>query len=631
MTAMAVPATLEVDRTPRQLRVVLVCMPWLGLHLPSLALSTLAPLGRSQDCVSRLDVRYANLEWAEFVHSATGGRIGSREYLEISESDFSAIGEWIFSGSLYDEADPGRTEYYQSLSAGGRDMTEAARMYRLAISFVARLADELSSDYDIVGCTSTFVQNVPSLALAQAVKRRAPEVTVVFGGANCDEEQGAAMHRNFPFIDYVVRGEAEVAFPQLLSLIAEEQGATAAGIAGLCWRYGPDSVANPMPGSGVSMDVVPEPAYDEYFTAFDSSTVCADVVPRIVLEGARGCWWGQKHHCTFCGLNNSLMPFRAKEPDRVFAELQRAVTAHQVLDVVFADNILDQRYVRELLPRLGDLGWDLRIFFEVKANQVYSQIELMARAGVIRVQPGIESFSTNVLKLMRKGVTGWQNVRFLRDCRTLGIDPMWNLLYGFPGETDDDYQPMVSQLPNLIHLKPPQGACRVSLTRFSPFFDDPSLGMRNLGPERSYLQVYRLPEKEVADLIYLFRSPHAGVGDALAEQLEANVGTWMADGGGRSLAAVPDGAGTAGEPGLVLVDERDARRVKEYILPPSAARAYRALLKGRSATGLATALASDPLAGAPGPMTDLLAHWAEAGLVYQDGDYYVALATGLAY
>jgi hypothetical protein len=31
------------------------------------------------------------------------------------------------------------------------------------------------------------------------------------------------------------------------------------------------------------------------------------------------------------------------------------------------------------------------------------------------------------------------------------------------------------------------------------------------------------------------------------------------------------------------------------------------------------------------PVVDLLAEWADSGLVYQDGDYYVALGTGLAY
>lgn len=40
----------------------------------------------------------------------------------------------------------------------------------------------------------------------------------------------------------------------------------------------------------------------------------ASFASLLVLEGARGCWWGEKHHCTFCGLNGSLMKFRSKPP-----------------------------------------------------------------------------------------------------------------------------------------------------------------------------------------------------------------------------------------------------------------------------------------------------------------------------
>jgi ribosomal peptide maturation radical SAM protein 1 len=601
------------------MRVLLVCMPWLGLHLPSLALSTLAPLGRQSQCVDSLDVRYANIEWAQFVHDASAGELDGGTYTRISESAFAATGEWIFSGSLYDEPDPGSTRYDSTLAASGHDMAAARRMYRLAIEFVDRLAGDICGQgYDVVGFTSTFVQNIPSFALARAIKARTPETVIVFGGANCDTEQGAAIHRNFPFIDYVVRGEAEIAFPCLLGLIAGEPGTDPKAIPGLCWRDDGVSVANRMPDGGVDMAAVPGPAYDEYFAAFAGAPVCAGIRPWIVLEGARGCWWGAKHHCTFCGLNDTLMDFRAKEPGRVLEELKAAVAKHQVLDVMFADNILSQGFVRELLPRIRELGWDLQIFFEIKANQSYSQLEGIARAGVARVQPGIESFSTPVLKLMRKGVTGWQNVRFLRDCATLGIDPAWNLLYGFPGESDEDYEPMIAQLPHLIHLKPPHGAGRVALTRFAPFFDDPSLGMRNLGPARSYQEIYRLPAEELADLVYLFQSQEAGVRSEMVEVLKTHVAAWLGRGTGRDLAALADGDG------LVIVDERQRAGAVEYTLPPEAAAVYRALLKGRTVATLS--------AVTPGqPVGEFLAEWTDSGLVYRDGDHYVALATGLAY
>jgi len=100
------------------------------------------------------------------------------------------------------------------------------------------------------------------------------------GGANCDDDQGATLHRNFPFVDYVVRGEAEVTFPQLLTLLGGGPGPAPDTIAGLRWWNGATSVANPMPPGGVSADLIPEPTYDEYFAAHAATVVCAHVRPR---------------------------------------------------------------------------------------------------------------------------------------------------------------------------------------------------------------------------------------------------------------------------------------------------------------------------------------------------------------
>src|SRR5205814_8453501 len=67
----------------------------------------------------------------------------------------------------------------------------------------------------LVGFTTTFQQNVPSLALARRLKARYPQLTIVFGGANCQEDTGIALHRLFPFVDYVCLGEGDLAFPRL--------------------------------------------------------------------------------------------------------------------------------------------------------------------------------------------------------------------------------------------------------------------------------------------------------------------------------------------------------------------------------------------------------------------------------
>ena len=88
--------------------------------------------------------------------------------------------------------------------------------------------------------------------------------------------------------------------------------------------------------------------------------------------------------------------------------------------------------------------------------------ELLARAGVRSIQPGIESFSDSVLRLMRKGVTGLQNVQLLKWCRELGLRPYWNLLWGFPGEDPQEYARMAERLVVIAEKLKDRGLARLA-------------------------------------------------------------------------------------------------------------------------------------------------------------------------
>ncbi|MEU9091593.1 RiPP maturation radical SAM C-methyltransferase [Streptomyces sp. NPDC048428] len=620
------------SRAPlRTLRVALVCMPWASLDMPSMAISTLAPVARSLDFVEAVDTVYANIRWADHVHERTGGRIGSADYRRIVDGYYVATGEWVFSPALYGFEEPVGSPFHTAATSGGADLAAAAEMYRLSAGFVDRLADELvAGGYDIVGMTSTFDQNMPSLALARALKERAPDVITVMGGANCDDVQGTALHRNFGCLDYVVRGEGELVLPTLLRALAatvpgqHPPAPELSAIPGVCWRDADGATtANPQPRSVVPVDAIPEADLSGYFDTFTAARSVADVEPKIQIEGGRGCWWGAKHHCTFCGLNGSLMAFRAKSSDRVLKEMENAVRRHQMLDVVFADNIMDMGYLRELLPRLAEQPWDLRLFFEIKSNLGMRQLKVLADAGVAQVQPGIESLSTHVLDLMRKGVTGWQNVRLLRDCRTVAVFPGWNLLYGFPGETESDYDEIIEQMPGLWHLTPPEGVYRAVLTRFSPFYDDASLGLENLGPSGLLKKVYRLPAEEVADISYIFESEPAGLGEPAAQRLRAAVDTWRGNHQGRRLVAVTEGDA------LRVVDERTTAPTEERITDPLLVATLLATWKGRSPAGVLREVTARGHRTTEEQVTEVLEEWRERRWLFREGGRYVALPTGL--
>jgi ribosomal peptide maturation radical SAM protein 1 len=609
-------------------KLALVSMPWGALNTPSLALSTLVPCVAGLPAVERVTTWYGNLRWAEQLIARFGPEAGVSLYGRISDGYFVAAGEWVFTDALHDDRpDPERTPFHQLATAKGIDLTEATELYRLARDFVGRCADELLAEgHDVFGFTTTFLQNVPSLALAREIKRRAPGTTVIFGGANCDGVQGAALHRSYPFVDYVVRGEGEVAFPALLAQLAEAP-ATGFDQPGLCWRDADGrTVANPQNAVPLPMAEVPSPDFGGYFHALDESGLIRYVRPELVLEGSRGCWWGAKHHCTFCGLNGNLMRFRSKPSDRMYDEIIDAVTRTRVLDVSLADNILDMAYLRDLLPRLAEADLDVRLFCETKSNLGYPDLERLARANVVEIQPGIENLSSHVLELMRKGVTGVRNIELLRNCETLGISVSWNYLYGFPGELDEDYAEVLRQASALVHLQPPAAAFRVALERFSPYFEDPGLGVRNEGPARLFAAIYGLPEDDLADLVYLFESTPAGIGGSVESALIAAVGTWRDGYPASELTCLREG------PELVLVDRRRGWPSRDHRLTgPVEVAAYRELSRARTVEALRKRLAADHgIAVDEARLRELLGHWSEAGLVFRESDRYIALATGKA-
>ncbi|HEY0554516.1 MAG TPA: RiPP maturation radical SAM C-methyltransferase, partial [Thermoanaerobaculia bacterium] len=252
------------------------------------------------------------------------------------------------------------------------------------------------------------------------------------------------------------------------------------------------------------MDSLPDPDYSEYFaTLFRLGTqaVTGNAPPLLLFETSRGCWWGAKQHCTFCGLSASGMKFRAKSPAAALGQMERLSRRYRINNFEAVDNIIDYRYIEQLCKPLAEQHLDYRIFYEVKANLHPRQLKTMVYAGIDRIQPGIESLNTHILALMRKGTTMLRNVRLLKWAHYYGMRVSWNILTGFPGETETDYAEQVRVIPLLQHLPPPSGASRIWLERFSPYFFDDSFPVSGVTPLQAYRFVYpehRIDLKEVA-------------------------------------------------------------------------------------------------------------------------------------
>lgn len=602
-------------------RVLLVHMPFAAIKWPALGISLLKA-GAAQRGIA-CDVRYLNLTFAT--------RIGVPLYqwLSITSPATSLFGERLFSHDLFEPHQRHAIERFDDVDVSRdpeapRDLV--ASLCRARDGVAGYLDDCLASapwaHYDVIGFSSTFQQNIPSLALAQRIKARWPDKIIVFGGANCEGEMGLELHRQFPFIDYVCRGESDELFPVLAeSLLA---GTSPPDCEGLVVRR--NGASMPI-GDGAppvtNLDRLPHPDFDDYFQALDASALDLRGQVELLFESSRGCWYGAKQHCTFCGLNGETMAFRRKSSSRVVDELIHLTQRYDVKRLLASDNILDMRHLREVMPELVTREAGLSLFYEVKANLRKDQLRLLKQAGVDALQPGIESLSTSILTRMRKGCTALQNVQLLKWANELGIEVTWNIIRGFPGEEPDEYARMAEMTPALIHLQPPRGIYGLRLDRFSPYFAQPhAFGIANVRPSDGYRRAYPLNESSLERLAYHFDYDHADGRDtdSYSAPMRAMVRHWRAQycpGGLTMLSSalaltIADRRPGAVEPQTILVGVE--RAVYEYCDEVHHVEAIeRHLIE-----------LGHPLGEAA--VRQLLERWSARRLMLQDGDWFLSLA-----
>jgi ribosomal peptide maturation radical SAM protein 1 len=280
------------------------------------------------------------------------------------------------------------------------------------------------------------------------------------------------------------------------------------------------------------MDGLPDPDFDDFFRqrVHRSNLEKEDLL--IMMETSRGCWWGEKSHCLFCGVNDSIMRFRTKSPDRMIGEIDRLVARYGEYSryLVTTDCCLPPEHLRSTIPRLAEKGLGVRLFYETKVNLKKDQVKVMRQAGIQEMQPGIESLSTPILKKIGKGQTALQSVQLLKWCAEFGIVPNWNYIYGYPGEQPEDYDRGLHILRAITHLQPPLKEGRVRFDRFSPYQTDPHrFGIRALEPYPSYRFVFSgLDSQSISDLAYYFVAEFDGEG-RIAEwsrEIENIVSLW---------------------------------------------------------------------------------------------------------
>jgi ribosomal peptide maturation radical SAM protein 1 len=459
-----------------QPRVALVSMPWTSFSDPSLGLAILKSQLRNEGIESR--VFHHHLSLLRYVTDATYQRVSTRW----------AVNEFVFTGALDESFSDDQINSVVERSGGAVDAfdPEFAQLdprkfsqtlirlrHEVAPRYLADCAEEiLEYRPTLVGFTCMFDQTMASAALARLLREQLPDVPIVFGGYAVEGPPGREVLKAFPFVNAIAEGDGEPIIGAL--------GRASVGdgeldqIPGIVTRTHDNSSCR----AKFELDNSPTPDYDDWFADLerlrerDRVTVYTTLLP---IESSRGCWWGQKHHCVFCGIDENTLNYRMKKPETVLAQLKELRSKYgNDIPFRFSDYILPQTYMTGLLPALEAIEPRYELQCEIKANQSDAKIAALARAGFSELQPGIESFSSQVLSLMKKGVRAITNVGTIKQSYVHGVVIHYNVIWGIPGEEPEWYRRMLAQMPRLYHLPPPISRTEAIVTRYAPLQAHPA-------------------------------------------------------------------------------------------------------------------------------------------------------------
>jgi anaerobic magnesium-protoporphyrin IX monomethyl ester cyclase len=305
-----------------------------------------------------------------------------------------------------------------------------------------------------VGVSATFsAKDFDAKSVCRISKQVFPHVPTVVGGAYAGAGHREIMAQE-PAVDFVIIGEGEDTFPQLLQAI--QSGGGWETIDGLGYRDVGAIHTNRKSSYIQDLDTVPLPARDLFeMNSYFRLGYAHDrfrYKPFAQMITSRGC----PFNCTFCALGNHWGSVqRLRSPENVLAEIDVLVKEFGVREIHFEDDNLTADKARAmtmfngLREREYGIAWTAPTGMAV-ASLDEELLKTMAASGCYSVTLAIESGNQEVLsKLMRKPVALKKVARLVKAIRSTGMLAKGFFMIGYPGETKGTIRETVEFARNL--------------------------------------------------------------------------------------------------------------------------------------------------------------------------------------
>ena len=323
--------------------------------------------------------------------------------------------------------------YYEYISRGAK--RTGAEFYEYASASLRNLSA------DVFGF-STICGSYPlTLRVARLIAESHPDASIILGGPQASVVDVATLE-SFPFVDLIIRGEAEETLPRVLDALF--RNADLGTIAGITHRKAGEILRNPNASVIEDLDSLPLPAYHLYSDIEKSSYA--------PLEAGRGC----PFTCSFCSTNDFFRRrFRMKSPHVLLEQMMTIKNRYGIneFDLIHDMFTVDRKKVVSFCEEIQRSGEDLRWGCSARTDCIDDDlIDLMKASGCIGLFFGIDSGSNNVQAQIQKRLNLADAAARIKHTNRRGIRHTVSLITGFPDETREDFRDTINFIGRSAHF-----------------------------------------------------------------------------------------------------------------------------------------------------------------------------------
>lgn len=284
---------------------------------------------------------------------------------------------------------------------------------------------------DMVAMSIMTFNLLDALHTAKVLKRENSNLKICLGGPHVNLYPRETLSQ--PDIDYVVFGEGEPIFTQLIMALEETGSENLGGIAGLGWKRDGQVHINSAQTDLLDLNTLPFPAR-HLVDVTKYEHIIGEGRQFFTIQATRGC----PAACLFCDIRKTT--FRFRNAESVVNEVEQLI-GMGIDDLFFVDDTItvNKKNVIEICNLMIKRGLKINYKISSRVDMVNPEIlQALKRSGCYRIHYGIETATPRHLEYLEKGQSPEKILRACKMTREAGIGFFAYMMIGIPHETKEE-------------------------------------------------------------------------------------------------------------------------------------------------------------------------------------------------